>query len=224
MQVITLARTKELLGISDTSQDAAITAKIPFIDAKVKLITRNNYNFKFGGDTTLGSKFLSVYELVSDFYTNYVYYDYLPGRSVSGINNPFIYTDISESLEPGQLIEGEGIPADAYIVDITSSGTSVTISGTDYHVTYIELSAAATATQAGVLLTGGISIGYQDTIAKGIQYLINETSTALPETGIASESIGPVSVSYSAGSQKIDGKSGMPSWFVRGLPRFQRGL
>lgn len=224
MQVITLAKTKELLGITDTSSDAAITAKLPYIDAKVKLITRNNYNFKFAGDTTISSKFVSVYSLAADYYTNDIYASHRQGNDVSGINNPFIYTDISEDLKPGQLIEGDGIPADAYIVDITSNGTSVSISGTDYNVTYIELSEDATATESGVLLTGGISIGYQDVIAKGIQYLINGTSTAMPSTGLASRKVGPLSVSFGDNAQKIDGKSGMPQWFVKGLPKFQRGL
>jgi hypothetical protein len=227
MIVITLAKTKELLGITDTASDAAITAKLPIIDAKVKLTTNNTYNYKFGGDTTLDSEFISVYELVSDFNTNSLYRSFRSGwdwRAVSGINNPFIFTDISEFLEPGQLIEGDNIPADAHIVDITSNGASVTISGTDYHVTFIELSEAATATQAGSILTGGISIGYQDIIAKGIQYLINGTSTTLPGTGLASRSVGPLSVSFSTSDQKIDGKTGMPAWFSKGLPRFQRGL
>lgn len=227
MQVITLAKTKELLGITGTASDAAITAKLPIIDAKVKLATKNTYNYKFGGDTTSGSAFVSVYELVSDFYTNSIYRSFRPWsdwNAVSGINNPFVYSDISEFLEPGQLVDGDNIPADSYIVDITSNGTTVAISGTDYFVTFIELSAEATATESGSILTGGISIGYQDIIAKGIQYLIESTSTTLPGTGLASRSVGPLSVSFSTKSQKKDGKYGMPSWFSEGLPRFQRGL
>ncbi len=42
MKVITLDKTKELLGITDNTQDATISAKIPYIDAKVKQITKND--------------------------------------------------------------------------------------------------------------------------------------------------------------------------------------
>lgn len=228
MQVITLAKTKELLGITDGDSDAAITAKLPIIDSKVKIYTRNNWEYKFGGNTTVDSAIISVYSLVPDFQTNYVNYWYQDGywynKNVSGICNPFIYTDISESLSPGQLITGDNIPADSYITEITTNGGTVTVSGTEYFVTYITISTNATATAAGSILTGGISIGYQDIIAKGVQYLINGTSTSLPSTGVASRGVGPLSVSFSQSDQKIDGRTGMPAWFAKGLPRYQRGF
>jgi hypothetical protein len=228
MQVITLAKTKELLGITGTASDAAITAKLPIIDAKVKLSTRNNWEYKFGGDTIIDSNIISVYSLSPDYQQNFVNYwqnnGYWYNKNVSGICNPFIYSDISESLSPGQLITGDNIPADSYITEITTNGGTLTVSGTEYYVTYITISANATATATGSILTGGISIGYQDIIAKGVQYLMTGTSTALPGTGIASRGVGPLSVSFSQVDQKIDGATGMPAWFAKGLPRYQRGF
>ena len=89
MQVITLTKAKELLGITGTTQDAAITAKLGIIDAKVKLISQNNFNYQFGGDTTLDSNIISVYALADNYNDNFVYKDgdwY--NKQTSGIMNP----------------------------------------------------------------------------------------------------------------------------------------
>lgn len=216
MVVITRDKVKELLGITSSDYDAQIDAKIPYIDAKVKQITRNNWDYKFVGSPELDSNKLYVYEYIP-------YPQSAADRNASGINNNCIYTDISEALEIGQLVTGVGIPADTYIQNIVKQGTdsNTTITNT-YESVYIELSANATASGVNIELTAGINIAYQDIIAKGVQYLINQTSTTIPATGLASESIGSYSYSLGQGDQKIDGKSGMPSWFVKGLPRYMR--
>jgi len=215
MVVITLAKVKELLGITSTDYDTQISAKIPIIDAKVKQITRNNYDFKFVGAPVVDTNIMYVYAYLPDNYNC---------NNYSGINNPNIKTDIAQSLEIGQLITGDGIASGAYITNIVKQGTSSTDAGFVDDYCYIEMSANATASSESTEITAGISIGYQDIIAKGIQYLINSTSTTLPSGGIASESIGSYSYSLSSSNQKIDGKSGMPYWFTAGLPRFQGGF
>jgi len=215
MLVITLAKVKELLGITSTDFDTQISAKIPIIDAKVKQITRNNYDFKFYGVPVSGSKEMYVYAYLP---TNFNYGEY------SGINNFNVKSNIAESLEVGQLITGTGIAAGAYIENIVHKGLTDNDTGFVQDVVYIEMSAAATSSADSSEITAGISIGYQDIIAKGIQYLINSTSTTLPSGGVASESIGSYSYSLSSSNQKIDGKSGMPYWFTAGLPRFQGGF
>lgn len=217
MIVITRDKVKELLGITTSDYDAQIDAKIPYIDAKVKQITRNKWDYKFVGSPELDSNKLYVYEYIP-------YPQSAAERNVSGINNSAIYSDVSEALEVGQLITGVGIPADTYIQNIVKQGTdSNTVDTTDYQQVYIELSANATASGVNIELTAGINIAYQDIIAKGIWYLIDSTSTTLPKSGLASRSYGPVSVSFSNSNQQLDGKSGMPSWFVKGLPRYTRG-
>jgi len=225
MQVITLTKAKELLGITGTTQDAAITAKLGIIDAKVKLISQNNFNYQFGGDTTLDSNIISVYALADNYNDNFVYKngDWY-NKQTSGIMNPYIYSDISENLSPGQLISGDGIPADSYINEITKNGTTLNITGLDYYVTYITISANCTATETGVIITGGISIGYQDVIAKGIQHLINQTNSKVSDSTWTSRSIGGVSVSRGTADVSMENKYGMPAWFVKGLPRYQRGF
>ena len=85
------------------------------------------------------------------------------------------------------------------------------------------MSANATDTTDTSRIYLGINIAYQDIIAKGIQYLINGTSTAIPTNSLASRSLGPSSKSFSASDQKIDNKYGMPAWFVKALPKYQSG-
>lgn len=224
MKVITLEKTKELLGITDTSQDTQITAKIPIIDSKVKQITNNRYNYMIIGDITVGSPYVTVSSVYSnnmkcDYYYRNGYYGYRR----DGINNHCTYDSIEEYLEVGQLISGTGIPADSYIDEVYYNG-DVFDDGIDtFSVPTIKLSANATATTGSVRIYLGINIGYQDIIAKGIKFLIDGTSSILPTSGISSKSIGPVSVSYSSASQKLDNKYGMPAWFVSGLPKYASG-
>ena len=194
MKVITLEKTKELLGIFDSSSDAAITAKIPIIDSKVKMICNNRFNYMIVGDTTLDSPYVTV----SSVYSNgrrcdCVYTDGNYSYVGDGINNPYIYDTISEYLEVGQLVSGSGIPADSYIDDVFYNGCVYSDGVDDFNLPVIKLSANATATSGAVRIYLGINIGYQDTIAKGIQYLINGISTSLPENGVVSKSFGPVS-------------------------------
>jgi len=107
MQVITLAQVKTQLGIGDTTYDTAITALLPTIDAKVKLITKNNYSFRFVADTTVDDTSATAYAL----------YD-TTDRNGSGINNPYVSKSVYNSLEVGQELEGDDIATGAYITDL----------------------------------------------------------------------------------------------------------
>lgn len=220
MKVITLAKTKTLLGISDTSQDAVITAQIPIIDSKVKEITNNRYNDQITGDVVSGVLYVPVY----GFICNGVNYSYKSGRVwCSGINNDYYIDDLEEYLQVGQLIEGEGIPAETYIDEIYYNGGSVEFDDVTYEVPVIKLSVVATETNTAAQLFIGVTIGMQTTIAKGIQYLINSTSTSLPTNSLASKSILGVSKSFASKDQEIDNKYGMPAWFVKAFPQYQGG-
>lgn len=220
MRVITRDKCKELLGITDSTYDARIDAKIPYIDAKVKQITGNKYNYQIFGRTTTGSQYIEIYGiLVSERYYAFTNRGRERLIQISGINNPFWLDDIEEYIEIGQLISGDGIPADAYIEEITYNGDILDVSGIQYDVPAIKLSSAATATNTSARLFIGINIAYQDIIAKGIKYLINTTNDSVG--GRTVTSVG--TVSYSDHDSKIDGKYGMPSWFVKAFPRYHRG-
>jgi hypothetical protein len=220
MKVITLTKTKESLGIGDTSKDAEIIRNIPIIDSKVKEITNNRYNDQITGDITSGVLYVPVF----GFICCGVNYAYRSGRVwCSGINSHFVIDDLEEFLQVGQLIEGTGIPAEAYIDEIYYNGGSVIFDDVTYSVPVIKLSVVPTETKTGNQMFVGITIGMQTTIAKGIQFLINTTSTSLPTNSLASRTIGPSSKSFGAKDQEIDNKYGMPAWFVKAFTQFQGG-
>lgn len=220
MKVITLEKTKTLLGLTGSTQDAAITAQIPIIDSKVKQITNYRYNDQITGDVVSDV----LYVPVRSFICCGVNYTYRSGRVwCSGINNNFVIDDLEEYLQVDQLIEGEGIPAETYIDEIYYNGGSVEFDDITYTVPVIKLSVAATGTKNGAQLFIGVTIGMQTTIAKGIQYLINQTSTSLPSNSLASRSILGTSKSFAAKDQEIDNKFGMPAWFVKAFPQYQGG-
>jgi len=204
MKIITLAKTKELLGITNTDYDTQITRYIPIIDAKVKQLTGNRYNMQVIGDTTADSKDVTISGLKN---------------ATGGIQNFHDMDDLSEYIKIGSLISGDGIVSDTYIDEIYFNLTY------DYAYDYpvITLSDNATATASGVTLYIGIDIGLQTTVAKGIYWLITQESTGLPTAGLKSKSIGGTSKSWNDSDSKIDGRSGMPSWFVKAFPKYMSG-
>ena len=199
MKIITLAKTKELLGITDTSLDTEIARYITIIDAKVKLMTHNKYNFQIYGDVTLDSVVVPISGMTN---------------VTGGINNYHSLDTIMEYIEVGSLITGDNIAADTYIDEVYMSGSTIPT---------IDLSAVATATEASIIITVGINIGLQPTIAKGIAWLIGEENQNTPLAGLLSRSIGPTRMSWSVSQSVIDGRSGMPSWFVKSFPVYMSG-
>ena len=217
MKVITLAKTKELLGITDTASDVAITAKIPYIDSLVKQITKNRFNYTIYGSTTLDSKYVTIESIISYNGDQYIYSRKDRRFYSSGINNNDYFEDIAEYLNIGDQVEGDNIPTGNYIDELYYNGLSLT-SG-DIDTPTIKLAEAATATDGGSLIYIGMNISYQPIIAKGIQYLINCTSSVLPGRAVT----GVGSVSYSDADSKINNKYGMPDWFVKAFPKFMVG-
>ena len=208
MKVITLAKTKELLGITDTAQDTEINRYINIIDSKVKQITHNRYNMQILGDTTIDSKIVPISGI---------------SNVTGGINNHWVMDDIDEFILIGSLVSGEGIPDDTYIDEFYYNLSGVDQLNTIVKSPVIVLSADATATEANIIIYVGITIGLQTTIAKGIAWLINEESTSLPSAGLLSRSIGATRLSWSVSQSQIDGRYGMPSWFVKAFPVYLSG-
>jgi len=199
MKIITLVKTKELLGITATTYDTQITRYIPIIDSKVKQITGNRYNMQIIGATTISSKDVTISGLKN---------------STGGIQNFHSLDDLEEYIKIGSLISGTGIADGAYI-DEMYFNTS------DYPI--ITLSAVATETASNVVLYLGIPIGLQTIVAKGIYWMITQESTGLPSFGLTSKSIGGTSKSWTDSDSKIDGSSGMPAWFCKAFPKYMGG-
>lgn len=207
MQVITLAQVKTYLGITGSTQDAAITAMLPIIDAKVKAITGKAWNYQFIGDITAGSDIMEIYNTKA-------------GSSMR--KRPADLSLVSE-LTTGTQLEGTGLAAGTYIKEVyfDECSTGVDIDGS-YGTPFVRLSDKATATKSGQYIYAGISIAYLPLIAKGVQHLINETSTSITDGAWTSRSVGPLSVSRSAADANLEARFGMPAWFIKGLPRFHR--
>lgn len=199
MRVITLARTKALLGISDTSQDAAISAAIPFVDSAVKQITSNNWNQKVLTNTTTDSAIIDMYADIAA-----------------------IYDDLHEYVKVGQLISGDGIPDDTYISEIEYNYPLDSSSTSTYFLT-VTMSANATETNTGNATYLGIPIAYQKTIALGVYWYLSNLSTTIIDDTWISRSMDGVSVTRGTSGNKIDSNSGMPMWFANALPKYHTG-
>lgn len=196
MGIITREQVKTQLGITVSSSDADIDAKLPIINAKVKAITRRNWNDRIVGNITTGSKYIEVHSYGSSGYDQY-------------------YDDLADYILPGQQITGTGIPTGAYIQDIYPKGTA-----TSDVYPQIEIDQNATATTNGEDLFLGFPITYHDIVAKGVWYLIGRTSTTIDDSTWASKNVGPLSVTRSEMAARIEGVGGMPAWFNQALPRY----
>lgn len=225
-KIITLAKTKELLGITDGDQDTKINRYIPIIDAKVKMMTNNRYNTQLFGNTTDS---VTAVELFSIQNNQFGLWRFPRSRGLNfnqnqaGINNPWLIDDLEEYLEVGTLISGDGIPADTYIDEVYFNGGQVTLDSVIYTTPTIVLSNAATATSDNAQIFTSFNIGLQTTVAKGIAWLIDEENETIPEAGLLSKSIGPTRKSWSVSQSQIDGRFGMPVWFVKSFPVYMSG-
>lgn len=57
--------------------------------------------------------------------------------------------------------------------------------------------------------------------AKLAWWMVQQEGTRAPATGVQSKSLGDVSVTYA--DADLDGVHGVPSWAIKGLPRYGRG-
>lgn len=192
MKVIDRDTVKFYLDIGDDSLDAAIDAQLPIIDSKVKQICRHSFNTQMQVAFETGNLYVQLLDYAAD------------------------WTD-SEFMA-GTLLEGEGLEVGSYIDEVYPDGYNDTNIG----IAYIRLSEVPIATKNVGYIFAGINKAYQQTIAKGVQWLIEQTGTKIPQNTWTSKSGAGLSVSRSAADEKIDGKSGMPAWFVKSLPRYQR--
>lgn len=202
MVFITSAQVKTILGISTSTYDTAIAAAIPRIDSIVKRITKNRYNLQLAGTTTAGSADVYIYSAYA--------YNGVQCFDTSG----YIGMSLSDVVTNGQQVEGTGIAAGAYVIDVFSNG--VVIGGDPM----IRLSAVATGS-ADITIMTGIPVDLQTVIAQGVWYLIGQDQKVPKDDNWTSKSMGPLFISRgNKDSAKLDGASGMPLWFVNAFPSF----
>jgi hypothetical protein len=212
--IITLTQAKTYLGITDTASDAAITAMLPIVDAKVKQITGRTWSQRVALDIATGE----TEALIKPLDTATVR---LTRSGNANVGNRYNMDIMTEFVQVGQSITGSGVATDTYIADVIQDDYNV-LDRQYEEYRYIELSAEATDT-ASIVATIGINIAYLPLIAKLAWWMVDQQNTDMPDSGIASRTMGPVSVSYSGESARIDGKYGVPRWAVSGLPKYGRG-
>ena len=215
-RIITRDQVKTYLGISDSSLDTEIDRYIPIVDAKVKALCKNRFNDLIIADTTNGSDIVYIRSYMGFYDDNY------PQEYKPNIGNKYIMDDLYEYVQIGQAVTGTGIPSGATVLDVfepmdIDGSLSTTLAS-------IQISQNATADGSGVKLYLGFNEGFLPTVAKGINWLINQENTSDPSSGATSKRIGPANISYGGDTVKIDGKTGMPSWFVRAMPKYMRGF
>jgi len=213
MQVITLNQIKSYLGIIDTTQDAAITAVLPALDAKVKEITRRSWNLQLRANID-GTEYVEVRSFGSDPFAG----AYTENTRSVGID--WVADDIHDYLSAGVEVEGDGIPADTYVEEVYS--VRVRTGGRLYTAPLVKLNNAATAWKS-IDITFGFNRAYHPVVAKLAWWMVNDISQDTPAGSIASKSLGDISVSYSTAGADLDGRFGVPQFAVRGLPRYGRG-
>ena len=129
-----------------------------------------------------------------------------------------------ESLEAGQQVFGDNIEEGTTIVNIYSGRDCYSFNGVSYCTPFVELSKAATGSETSQDVFFGISSAYLPTIAKGLWWLIGGQNTKAVKNSIKSKSLPPLSISYNDKDSEIDGKSGMPAWFLKGLPKYMSAI
>ena len=149
----------------------------------------------------------AVKQITGNQYNHHVY-----GSTENGSDSVSLIMDI-ESVQVGQLISGDGIPADTYVEEIIYDDGILTVT----------MSEDATASGDLIDMWLGIPISYQPVIAKAVWWQKDQFSTTITDDAWSSKSMGPVSVTKAGGSEKLDGKTGMPLWFVRAFPRYHGG-
>jgi hypothetical protein len=203
MKVITLAEVKQYSGIKDSCYDIDIERYLPIIDAKVKQITGNRFNYRIIIELTSGAAGAVV-------------------GSVESTRRPYLHEDLEDYLEIGTKITGTGIPDGTYIEEVFYNLPESDILSLQ-EVPRITLSQNATADVAGGAAYLGVNIAYLDIIAQGVMWLIQKEGIGTRGSSLAGRTMGPVGVQFSATDQNIDNRYGMPAWFVKGLPKYARG-
>jgi hypothetical protein len=211
MQVITLSRCKELLGINstDTTYDTDLQIAIPVVDAAVKQITNNRWNYRVAASFENSSDTVQILSVVSPKY-------FMRDGYYSSVDT------IDEFLRVGQLISATGIPSGAYIEEVYYNYPEGVIVSDNY-IAEVTISETTTAEATTTECYLGIPIAYQPIIAKACWWQKEQMSTTINDTSWKSKSMGPISITKGGGSERIDNKSGMPLWLVQALPRYMSG-
>lgn len=161
LNLISLTTVKTELGISDSSQDAAITAMIPKVSSDVRRILNCNYDVKYSASFDETATTIDIFTGEAAFFEQ----DYT-------------------LMKMGQVLYHPNLPDDTYIISYDPDTDLYTLSNTP--------------DDAGDYVYPTIDIAMWAPISKMIYWRISKlNTTSASEKGVASKSIGTVSVTYS---------------------------
>lgn len=182
LNLISLSNVKTQLGITGPTYDAQLTAMIPIVSADVRRILNCQYKELIPAGYTTGSTELNLY------------------NSEKGYNKYPYYNDVC--LDMGQVITGEGIPEDTYIIYADPDTGIFTMS--------------AAPTSGGDYINPTVMIAHWPTIAKMAWYRVSKQTTAsASEENVVSKSVGPLSVNF--GNSQINKRWNYPQALIDDL-------
>jgi len=194
LSLISLATVKAQLGLTDDTHDSAITALIPVVSSDIRRILNNNFTgFFFTSYKSGENSFIPTYgnNWVGGRDRGYYGRLYGPDRVID-----------FPTLEPGQVLQGEGIPDDAYIESYDGSNERFTLS--------------VAATEDGHRLFPTVNISQWPTISQMIWYRINNSlQKTAGEKQVKSKNYGPVSITYA--DSEINRKYNYPQALINQL-------
>jgi hypothetical protein len=176
--IVTKDRVKIELGVTDTSLDIKITETIPKAEARYRTIANFNFN----------TQFITTYVTGTNHFT------------LSSCPDSLIF-----DLNYGDLIEGTGVPAEAYITTIDKINGLVYVSE-DF-------------TDGGDSLSLAQNISYWPVISSVVYYLIGKQSiTNQNKKEVLSKAVSPLRVSFDKSS--INQRYGLPENLVQSIPSY----
>lgn len=184
--MINLARVKECLWLTDNQYNEQITKQIPMVINDVRRILNHQFRERVYCVFTSGAtEISSLWNMPSPDSYRYV-----------ELNR----RNLDHRIEIGRVLEGTGIVLGTYITEYDEVLGVATISNAT--------------TAAGDYVYTSIDYGMQNTIAKMIWYRVKKMNSNADWDRVASESMGPVRITYSLNTNS---KWGYPDELVRDL-------
>lgn len=182
------------LGITDTTYDDAIDAKIPQAEAKYREVAGNDFNFMF---------YATFADSESTFSPGGVDYSSAYGHAfINAYPEP---DGAIWQLKYGDIVEGDGVPAGAYITSIDKKENQVTISDSF--------------TADGDVITVTTNIAYYPVVSQIVWYMIGQQSTTAADSKeYKSRSVGPMA--WTLDDSQINRSYGLPQKIVNAIPKY----
>ena len=191
---LTLAVVKNELGITDGTYDSEITERLPYAEAKFKLVANNQFR----------TNLCLIYDNASDVIKVY-----------QGPNSQIDY------IKFGDIIQSEDFPDGTYVIENFRVPNVVPEYDEAGIVYELKVSQNSTAESSGYGSDAilGYNISHYAVMSQIVWFMISEQSTGkVGEKGVNSKRVGPLSVSYSQGD--INQRYGLPNKIVQQVPKY----